>query len=138
MMGAAQPFISGAISKTVNMPGESTIEQIRDTYVQAWKMGLKCVAIYRDGSKCCQPLNTSRQDNVSTEKVLEENDVLQKRIAELEEQIKVLQERADKPARHRLPATRKAVNHEFEIAGHEGYLTVGLYENDQPGEILEV
>ncbi len=136
MMGAAQPFISGAISKTVNMPGESTIEQIRDTYVQAWKMGLKCVAIYRDGSKCCQPLNTSRQDNVSTEKVLEENDVLQKRIAELEEQIKVLQERADKPARHRLPATRKAVNHKFEIAGHEGYLTVGLYENDQPGEIF--
>ena len=136
MMGAAQPFISGAISKTVNMPNESTVEQIRDTYVQAWKMGLKCVAIYRDGSKCSQPLNTSKDAKQDATLSAEENDILRKRIAEMESMIRTLEERADKPVRHRLPATRTAVNHKFEIAGHEGYLTVGLYENGQPGELF--
>lgn len=135
MMAAVQPFISGAISKTVNMPNESTVEEIRDTYIHAWKMGLKCVAIYRDGSKCSQPLNTSKKQK-QADAASEENSLLQGRILELEEQIKKLQERADKPVRHRLPATRDAVNHKFEIAGHEGYLTVGLYENGQPGELF--
>jgi ribonucleoside-diphosphate reductase alpha chain len=136
MMAAVQPFISGAISKTVNMPNESTVEQIRDTYIQAWKMGLKCVAIYRDGSKSSQPLNTGKKSTQINETDLPDSETLVARIAELEDTIKKLEERADRPVRKRLPFTRNAVNHKFEIAGHEGYLTVGLYENEQPGELF--
>ena len=136
MMAAVQPFISGAISKTVNMPNESTVEQIKDTYIQAWKMGLKCVAIYRDGSKSSQPLNTGKKSTQLTEAGLVDSETLLARIAELEEQVKNLEERADRPVRKRLPFTRNAVNHKFEIAGHEGYLTVGLYDNEQPGELF--
>jgi len=136
MMAAVQPFISGAISKTVNMPNESTVEQIKDTYIQAWKMGLKCVAIYRDGSKSSQPLNTSKKSTQINETGLLDSETLLARVAELEETINKLEERADRPVRKRLPFTRNAVNHKFEIAGHEGYLTVGLYENEQPGELF--
>jgi ribonucleoside-diphosphate reductase alpha chain len=135
MMAAVQPFISGAISKTVNMPNESTVEQIKDTYIQAWKMGLKCVAIYRDGSKSSQPLNTGKK-GTQIETGLLDSETLLARVAELEETVKKLEERADRPVRKRLPFTRNAVNHKFEIAGHEGYLTVGLYENEQPGELF--
>jgi ribonucleoside-diphosphate reductase alpha chain len=136
MMAAVQPFISGAISKTVNMPNESTVEQIKDTYIQAWKMGLKCVAIYRDGSKSSQPLNTGKKSTQINETGLLDSETLLARVAELEEMVKKLEERADRPVRKRLPFTRNAVNHKFEIAGHEGYLTVGLYENEQPGELF--
>jgi ribonucleoside-diphosphate reductase alpha chain len=135
MMSAAQPFISGAISKTVNMPGNCTVEEIRDTYVQAWKMGLKCVAIYRDGSKRSQPLNTKRTTEGAS---AEPNDTasLESRLKELEEEVARLRMETGKPLRRRLPETRSAVTHKFDIAGHEGYLTVGLFENGQPGELF--
>ena len=133
MMAAAQPFISGAISKTVNMPSECTVADIRDTYVQAWKMGLKCVAIYRDGSKRSQPLNT-KKTNESGDKVVAAS--LDTRIGELEAEIARLQDESGKPLRRRLTDTRTAVTHKFDIAGHEGYLTVGLFEDNQPGELF--
>jgi len=135
MMAAAQPFISGAISKTVNMPNESTVEEIRDTYVQAWKMGLKCVAIYRDGSKRSQPLNT-KKTNDGAEKAASGTAALEKRIRELEAEIISLRAESGKPLRRRLTDTRTAVTHKFDIAGHEGYLTVGLFEDGHPGELF--
>jgi len=128
MMGAAQPFISGAISKTVNIPTEATIEDIRGVYVDAWKLGLKAVAIYRDGSKRIQPLNVSK--NASTGKA-------QKTITEVtgisQEQLEAA---TRKPHRRRLPATRPSITHKFSVARHEGYLSVGLYEDGTPGELF--
>jgi ribonucleoside-diphosphate reductase alpha chain len=137
MMAAAQPFISGAISKTVNMPKECTVAEIRDTYVQAWKMGLKCVAIYRDGSKRSQPLNT-KKTNEGGDKSATVADAapLESRIQELQAEVDKLRAEAGKPLRRRLPDTRTAVTHKFDIAGHEGYLTVGLFEDGQPGELF--
>ena len=134
MMGAAQPFISGAISKTVNMPNECTVAEIRDTYVQAWKMGLKCVAIYRDGSKRSQPLNT-KKTNEGGDKTAAAP-ALDVRVKELEAQVITLQGDHGKPLRRRLPDTRTAVTHKFDIAGHEGYLTVGLFDDGTPGELF--
>jgi ribonucleoside-diphosphate reductase alpha chain len=137
MMSAAQPFISGAISKTVNMPGGSSVEDIRDAYVQAWKMGLKCVAIYRDGSKRSQPLNTKRtNDGGDKSDNKETSSSLEARVKELEVEVVSLREMAGKPLRRRLADTRTAVTHKFDIAGHEGYLTVGLFEDGQPGELF--
>jgi ribonucleoside-diphosphate reductase alpha chain len=137
MMGAAQPFISGAISKTVNLPQEATTADIRDAYIQAWKMGLKCVAIYRDGSKRSQPLNTRKSTEDDTAAVqAAEVESLKQQIGELEEQVGKLREQLGKPIRRRLPATRMAVNHKFTIAGHEGYLNVGLFEDNKPGEVF--
>jgi ribonucleoside-diphosphate reductase alpha chain len=136
MMGAAQPFISGAISKTVNMPNESTVEDIRDAYVQAWKMGLKCVAIYRDGSKRSQPLNTKRTNEGGDKVAAMDTSALEARIQELETEVEKLSAQAGKPLRRRLSDTRTAITHKFDIAGHEGYLTVGLFENKQPGELF--
>ncbi|MBU1422607.1 MAG: vitamin B12-dependent ribonucleotide reductase [Bacteroidetes bacterium] len=109
MMAAVQPFISGAISKTVNMPNDATTDDIFKAYVEAWRLGLKAIAIYRDGCKRTQPLNTSR-DNKEGKQA--------------------------KAARHRLPDERKALTHKFSIGGHEGYITVGLYDDGQPGEIF--
>ncbi|HTX22887.1 MAG TPA: vitamin B12-dependent ribonucleotide reductase [Candidatus Aquilonibacter sp.] len=136
MMAAAQPFISGAISKTVNMPADSTVEEIRDTYVQAWKMGLKCVAIYRDGSKRSQPLNTKKTNEGGDKTSSAANPALENRVKELESEIAKLRGEAGKPLRRRLTDTRTAVTHKFDIAGHEGYLTVGLFEDHQPGELF--
>ncbi len=110
MMAAAQPFISGAISKTVNMPKECTVAEIRDTYVQAWKMGLKCVAIYRDGSKRSQPLNT-KKTNEGGDKTDNPNVLVSEmsaRIKELEAEVAHLQAESGKPLRRRLPDTRTA------------------------------
>ncbi len=135
MMAAAQPFISGAISKTVNMPNECTVADIRDTYVQAWKMGLKCVAIYRDGSKRSQPLNT-KKTNEGGDKSAVSSSALETRITELEAEVAALQAESGKPLRRRLPDTRTAVTHKFDIAGHEGYLTVGLFDDGTPGELF--
>ena len=105
MMSAVQPFLSGAISKTVNMPRESTIDEIMQTYVEAWKLGLKAIAIYRDGSKRTQPLNTSAGDT----------------------RIKTAPGReTPRPVQHKLPVERQAITHKFNIAGHEGYITVGI------------
>ena len=117
MMAAAQPFLSGAISKTVNMPPDVTVDEIMQTYIEAWKLGLKAVAIYRDGSKRLQPLNTS-QDAPEVEQA--------------GEQLLAPPE----PHRVRLPDERQAVTHKFSIAGHEGYITVGLYPNGKPGEMF--
>ena len=136
MMAAAQPFISGAISKTVNMPNDSTVEDIRDAYVQAWKMGLKCVAIYRDGSKRSQPLNTKRTGEGDDKAAAADTSALEARIKELEAEVAQLAAQAGKPLRRRLSDTRTAITHKFDIAGHEGYLTVGLFENKQPGELF--
>jgi ribonucleoside-diphosphate reductase alpha chain len=137
MMAAAQPFISGAISKTVNMPNESTVAEIRDTYVQAWKMGLKCVAIYRDGSKRSQPLNTKKTNDGGDKNIATaDTAMLENRIKELETQVAQLQAEAGKPLRRRLSDTRQALTHKFDIAGHEGYLTVGLFDDGQPGELF--
>jgi ribonucleoside-diphosphate reductase alpha chain len=130
MMAATQPFISGAISKTVNLPHDSTVEDIKDAYVQAWKMGLKCVAIYRDGSKRSQPLNTRKtSDGASDDNGAE-------RIKQLEQVIAKLRAQNGEPLRRRLPETRTAITHKFDIAGHEGYLTVGMFDNGQPGELF--
>ena len=128
MMSAAQPFISGAISKTVNLPHECSVQDIKDAYIQAWKMGLKCVAIYRDGSKRSQPLSTKKTGEPEEKQGIT--------IKELEEEIAHLREQSSQPLRRRLPETRGAITHKFDIAGHEGYLTVGLFENGLPGELF--
>ena len=113
MMGATQPFLSGAISKTVNMPNDVTPDDIMQAYIESWKLGLKAVAVYRDGCKRTQPLSTSL-DSKKEEKKAE----------------------ATRLARRRLPAERHAYTHKFSIAGHEGYITVGLYEDTTPGEVF--
>jgi ribonucleoside-diphosphate reductase alpha chain len=115
MVGATQPFLSGAISKTVNVPKDATVEEIQQAYIDSWRLGAKAVSIYRDGSKRTQPLNTSK-DKEKTAAVTA----------------------VSGPARHRLPDERHSITHKFDIAGHEGYITVGLYEDGQPGELFLV
>jgi ribonucleoside-diphosphate reductase alpha chain len=117
MMGATQPFLSGAISKTVNVPKEATVEDIEQAYVDSWRMGAKAVSIYRDGSKRTQPLNTSRDK----EKAAAVNAPV-----------------STGPVRRKLPDERHAITHKFDIAGHEGYITVGLFDDGQPGELFLV
>jgi len=118
MMAAVQPFLSGAISKTINMPKDCTAEEIATAYMEGWKMGLKAVAIYRDGSKRLQPVNTNTK---SGDKKKQKN-------ADTAS--------AAHPFRRRLAETRHSITHKFSVAGHEGYLTVGLYEDGQPGELF--
>ena len=117
MMAAVQPFLSGAISKTINMPTESSAEEIATAYMEGWKMGLKAVAIYRDGSKRLQPVNTDSKTDDKKKKKADEAP-------------------AARPFRRRLSETRQSITHKFSVAGHEGYLTVGLYEDGQPGELF--
>src|SRR6266705_2904396 len=142
MMAAAQPFLSGAISKTVNMPEAATVDDIMNSYVEGWRLGLKSIAIYREGSKRSAPLNTRKTKDMGTVAgiadagPLDTTDALQKRILELEQELATLRSRLDRPVRHRMPDTRKSMTHRFEIAGHEGYITVGLYEDEQPGELF--
>ena len=130
MMGAVQPFLSGAISKTVNMPEAATAEEIEQVYLEGWKQGLKAIAIYRDGSKRSQPLSTGKKkdEGASAED--------RRPIESLRRQLAAAQVEATRPHRRRLPAERTAITHKFEIAGHEGYITVGLYPDGQPGEIF--
>jgi ribonucleoside-diphosphate reductase alpha chain len=130
MMGAVQPFISGAISKTVNMPEAATAEEIESVYLEGWKQGLKAIAIYRDGSKRSQPLSTGKKKDEGS---VAEHLAL---IAQLEQQLASATVEAGKPHRRRLPAERTAITHRFDIAGHEGYITVGMYADGQPGEIF--
>lgn len=111
MMAAVQPFISGAISKTVNVPEFTTVEEIMDIYIEAWKLGLKAIAIYRDNSKAHQPLSTKKFEKKQTPLALI-------------------------PQRRKLPDERKAFTHKFEVGGHQGYITVGMYEDNKPGEIF--
>ena len=114
MMGAVQPFISGAISKTVNLPSAATVEEIEQAYIEGWRLGLKAVAVYRDGSKRTQPLSTSSSE---------------KKAAPVVE---------SRPVRRHLPVERHSITHKFSVAGHEGYLTIGMYEDGTPGEIFIV
>ncbi|MHC4982152.1 MAG: vitamin B12-dependent ribonucleotide reductase [Planctomycetota bacterium] len=125
MMAAVQPFLSGAISKTVNMPNDVTLEESMDVYTEGWKLGLKSIAIYRDGSKRTQPVNLS----ASEKKQAVTNADVERFMAEIEAARR-------EPHRRRLSATRPSITHKFDIAGHEGYLTCGLYENGQPGELF--
>jgi ribonucleoside-diphosphate reductase alpha chain len=116
MMGAVQPFISGAISKTVNLPSAVTVEEIEQAYIEGWRLGLKAVAVYRDGSKRTQPLSTSASDKKAAPGVVTEA----------------------RPVRRHLPVERHSITHKFSVAGHEGYLTIGMYEDGTPGEIFIV
>ncbi|HSU85788.1 MAG TPA: vitamin B12-dependent ribonucleotide reductase [Chthoniobacterales bacterium] len=139
MMAAAQPFLSGAISKTVNMPETATVDEIMNTYIEGWRLGLKAIAIYRDGSKRSAPLNTRKTKDMggSADGVaLTGREQLEGRIVELDEEIAALRGRLNQPTRHRMSDTRMSLTHKFEIAGHEGYITVGLYEDGQPGELF--
>jgi ribonucleoside-diphosphate reductase alpha chain len=111
MMGAIQPFISGAVSKTINVPNETTADEIMEAYIQSWQLGLKAVAIYRDGSKRTQPLSQTREESLP---------------------------RKGAPYRRHLPDERKSVTHKFSIGNHKGYITVGMYEDGTPGEIFVV
>lgn len=144
MMAAVQPFLSGAISKTVNMPESATIEDVEDIYCEAWQRGLKAIAIYRDGCKQSQPLSTSKEnktdevtgpslpkanykpltleDLIAAAKDMGANDELGKKLGMVK--------------RRRLPAERAALTHKFSVGGHEGYLTVGLFEDGMPGELF--
>src|SRR6185369_8590425 len=112
MMGAVQPFLSGAISKTVNMPPEATVEDVSRIYLESWKLGLKAVAIYRDGCKKSQPLNTGATAE------------------------KAAADEAVRPQRRRLPADCRSIRHKFDVAGHEGYIHVGFFDDGAPGEIF--
>ena len=108
MMSAVQPFISGAISKTINMPEDSSVDDIMDAYIESWRLGLKAVAIYRDGSKRVQPLTEGGEKKKAPRR----------------------------PARRKLPDERQSITHKFSIGGHEGYVTVGMYEDGSPGELF--
>jgi ribonucleoside-diphosphate reductase alpha chain len=128
MMAATQPFISGAISKTVNLPENATVEDIMEAYLQAWKLGLKAVAIYRDGCKKSQPLSAAGTKTASSEKssaasvpaVVEEEDL----------------NAPPRAMRHKLQEERASITHKFKVGDHEGYVTVGLYPNGDPGELF--
>ena len=124
MMSAAQPFLSGAISKTINMPEESSVEDIMQAYIESWKLGLKAVAIYRDNSKRTQPLSAAGAKKDAAAKTAEAS------TAQQQELFKSL------PQRRKLPNERQSITHKFSIGGHEGYITVGKYDDGTPGEIF--
>src|ERR1700747_2341963 len=125
MMGAVQPFISGAISKTINMPTDVTVDEIMHAYVESWKLGLKAVAIYRDGSKRVQPLSsgTGKAEKKATG-------------TQTPAQPQTIEKIVYRPIRRKLPDERASVTHKFSIGGHEGYITVGLYDDGTPGEVF--
>jgi ribonucleoside-diphosphate reductase alpha chain len=124
MMAAAQPFLSGAISKTINMPEESTVEDIMDAYIESWKVGLKAVAIYRDNSKRSQPLSAAGGKK-------------EEKKADVPAMVEAIQQELFARAqREKMPAERSSVTHKFSVGGHEGYITVGMYEDNRPGEIF--
>jgi ribonucleoside-diphosphate reductase alpha chain len=122
MMAAVQPFISGAISKTINMPEEATVEEIMEAYTESWRLGLKAVAIYRDNSKRVQPLSSSNGKGEKKSTVVAAPQTIEKIVY--------------RPIRRKLPDERQSVTHKFSIGGHEGYITVGLYEDGTPGEVF--
>ena len=168
MMASAQPFISGAISKTINLPNEATVEDIKNSYLLSWKLGLKANALYRDGSKLSQPLNIKSdreldeseeedEDAVAAAKDEVATDVARAAAAVSDSALstqhsglrsdnlspahthiveKIVERIVERPLRRRLPDTRNAITHKFDVAGHEGYITVGLYEDGQPGEVF--
>jgi ribonucleoside-diphosphate reductase alpha chain len=123
MMGATQPFISGAISKTVNVPREASVEDIEKAYLESWRLGAKAISIYRDGSKRTQPLNTSKAQVTDT-----------RNVETVREVVKIV----ERPQRRKLPDERNSITHKFDVSGHEGYITVGLFKDGTPGEIFLV
>ncbi len=127
MMGAVQPFISGAISKTVNLPQSATVEDIQDAYTEAWRLGIKALAIYRDGSKTAQALRTDAQQGEPAAKA-DVDQIVEQAVA------KALAEVG--PKRKRMPRERQSITHKFSIGGHEGYITAGMYEDGSIGEIF--
>jgi ribonucleoside-diphosphate reductase alpha chain len=162
MMAAAQPFITGAISKTINLPNEATVEEIKRSYHLSWKLGLKANALYRDGSKLSQPLNVKSDEELDKVEDDDEEGVEAAREEVAQEVIqaasalfggkatssdnlvpahthvveKIVERIVERPLRRRLPDTRNATTHKFDVAGHEGYITVGLYADGSPGEIF--
>jgi ribonucleoside-diphosphate reductase alpha chain len=128
MMAATQPFISGAISKTVNLPESASVEEIMEAYLQAWKLGLKAVAIYRDGCKKSQPLSAAGTKTATSGK----------ETAPTLDQLREAENPDGPPraVRHRLREERASLTHKFNLGGHEGYITVGLYPNGEPGELF--
>ncbi|WP_372517913.1 vitamin B12-dependent ribonucleotide reductase [Solirubrobacter phytolaccae] len=147
MMGAVQPFLSGAISKTVNMPQESTVEDIAEAYIEAWRLGVKALAIYRDGSKTAQALRTDAQEvkevNAKAELALSAGEEIftQTEVDELlatavKKAVDKALSREDEPLRKRMPRERKSLTHKFSLGGHEGYITAGMYEDGSVGEIF--
>ena len=138
MMAAAQPFLSGAISKTVNLPEEATVEDIMQAYTEAWQLGLKAVAIYRDGSKRSAPLNTRKTAGMggAADDTTPPADVLVAQLADLTKENEALRNSLQAPVRQPLTDTHMSLTHKFEIAGHKGYLTVGFYPDHTPGEIF--
>jgi ribonucleoside-diphosphate reductase alpha chain len=158
MMAAAQPFISGAISKTINLPNEATVEDIKTSYELSWKLGLKANALYRDGSKLSQPLNIKSDDEIDDEESEENVSAAKEEVAQLVADgvakvgaetsnvepaaehtrviEKIVERIVERPLRRRLPDTRHAITHKFDVAQHEGYITVGLYEDGSPGEVF--
>jgi ribonucleoside-diphosphate reductase alpha chain len=125
MMAAAQPFLSGAISKTINMPENSTIDDISNAYIESWKLGLKAVAVYRDNSKRSQPLNaSSKKEEKKTE------------TATAQELLPMQRELFARMQREKMPVERTSITHKFSVGGHEGYITVGMYEDGRPGEVF--
>jgi ribonucleoside-diphosphate reductase alpha chain len=151
MMAAAQPFLSGAISKTVNMPETSTVEDIEQIYLEAWKLGLKAIAIYRDNCKRSQPLSTSKSAalkdgmkdgatgiQLPSQAVLQNELTADEVLAAMTDptELMKLKQRLGVVTRRKLHDERAAITHKFSISGHEGYLTVGLFEDGQPGELF--
>ena len=133
MMGAVQPFISGAISKTVNLPETASVDDVAEAYIEAWKHGVKAIAIYRDGSKKVQPLSTNADASNSKAKTGAVDS------AEAVQTVERIVERiveVHRPQRRRLPDTRESLTHKFSIEGHEGYITVGKFEDGMPGELF--
>ena len=135
MMGATQPFISGAISKTVNVPKDATVDDIEKAYVESWRLGAKAISIYRDGSKRTQPLNTSKAGVADTRNV---GSNFGAGTAEIREVVKEVVKYVETPKRRKLPDERQSITHKFDVAGHEGYVTVGMFEDGTPGEIFLV
>ncbi len=164
MMAAAQPFLSGAISKTINLPNEATLDEIKSAYKLSWELGLKANALYRDGSKLSQPLNIKSDDDLDKKTDEEDQEAVDAAREEVASQVaqavgslpeprtlnpepnvepahtniieKIVERIVERPLRRRLPDTRNALTHKFDISGHEGYITVGLYEDGQPGEVF--
>jgi ribonucleoside-diphosphate reductase alpha chain len=132
MMAAAQPFISGAISKTVNLPNAATVDDISEAYIQAWKLGLKAVAVYRDGCKQSQPLSAAGTKTANSTK----DDAARNAAAAMTLTPDDNPDAPPRAVRHRLKEERMSVTHKFNIGGHEGYITVGLYPNGEPGELF--
>src|SRR5215204_4342346 len=169
MMAAAQPFISGAISKTINLPNEATVEDIKRSYELSWKLGLKANALYRDGSKLSQPLNIKSDEDLEDKTDAEDEDAVKSAREEIAKEVasaaaavatdhgqrttdkmrsdnlspaniqpieKIIERIVERPLRRRLPDTRNAKTHKFDVQGHEGYITVGLYDDGSPGEVF--